>query len=235
MRQVQRHRGRDRRICAAGVLSAAFVVSCFWSGTVLGQNAEPAPPASNPGTRSFTDRMNEWLFGPPAQPQPGAPSEVPQDPAECPSVGIRQGASTLTINAKSTDPNPMALRYQGSIGDTARECAMLGATMTIKVGVQGRIVLGPAGGPGHIDVPLRIALVREGTEPKTIWTKFYKLGVDIPPGQAAVTFTHVEQDLTVPMPPKKDLDAYIIYVGFDQAGAPEPARPRKKPKSVQSR
>ena len=33
---------------------------------------------------------------------------------------------------------------------------------------QGRIIIGPAGGPGKVDVPLRIAVVQEGVKPKTI-------------------------------------------------------------------
>ena len=49
--------------------------------------------------------------------------------------------------------------------------------MTIKLGVQGRIILGPGGGPGQVDVPLRFALVEEGMQPKTIWTKFYQVPV----------------------------------------------------------
>ena len=48
----------------------------------------------------------------------------------------------------------MTTRYQVSIGQTARECTPAGGVMTMKVGVQGRILLGPAGGPGQVDIPL---------------------------------------------------------------------------------
>ena len=42
-----------------------------------------------------------------------------------------------------------------------------GNIVTIKVGVQGRVILGPAGrGPATIDVPVRFAVVREGVEPE---------------------------------------------------------------------
>ena len=61
----------------------------------------------------------------------------------------------------------MTTRYQVTIGQTARECAALGGVMTMKVGVQGRVLLGPAGGPGQVDIPLRMAVVQEGTNPKT--------------------------------------------------------------------
>ena len=36
----------------------------------------------------------------------------------------------------------------------------------MKVGIQGRVILGPSGRPGQIEVPLRIAVVQEGASPR---------------------------------------------------------------------
>ena len=55
----------------------------------------------------------------------------------------------------------MSLKYQGTFVRAARECAVVGGQMVMKVGVEGRIIVGPAGGPGQVDVPLRIAVVDE--------------------------------------------------------------------------
>ena len=57
----------------------------------------------------------------------------------------------------------MNLKYQVTIGTTARECRMgPNNTVLLKVGMQGRVILGPEGGsPGTVDVPLRFAVVRE--------------------------------------------------------------------------
>ena len=122
----------------------------------------------------------------------------------------------------------MSTRYQVTLGQTARECAALGGVMTMKVGVQGRVLLGPAGGPGRVDVPLRVAVVEEGPNPKPIVSKLYRLAVDVPPGQTAVPFVHVEQDLTFPMPRADALDNYVVYVGFDPSATP--AKPERKQK-----
>ena len=121
----------------------------------------------------------------------------------------------------------MNTRYQVTIGQTARECAALGGVVTMRVGVQGRVLLGPAGGPGQVDVPLRLAVVQEGPEPKPIVSKFARLTVAVPPGQTAVPFVHVEQDLTFPMPRGNLIEAYVVYVGFD----PAPAKPERKQKT----
>src|SRR5260370_16453595 len=92
------------------------------------------------------------------------------------------------------------LRYERSVGQTARECVVQGATLIIKVGVQGRVILGPMGSPGQVDVPLRYAVVREGPQPKTVATKFKRLAVTIPPGQTHVQLVGIEEGLAFPMP-----------------------------------
>ncbi len=58
------------------------------------------------------------------------------------------------------------MRYQGSIIRTARECHVNVGIMTMKVGIEGRVITGPAGGPGTVDVPLRVAVVQEGVSPR---------------------------------------------------------------------
>jgi hypothetical protein len=85
----------------------------------------------------------------------------------------------MNIAAKTTDATAGDLRYQLSFGQTARECAVQGAIMIIKVGVQGRAILGPMGSPGKVEVPLRYAVVREGPQPKTAVTKFKRIAVTL--------------------------------------------------------
>jgi hypothetical protein len=156
----------------------------------------------------------------PASPTPSSPSVA------CPGVDIRTGASTLNIAAKTGGAATAAdLRYQLSFGQTARECAVQGDALNVKVGVQGRVILGPMGGPGKVDVPLRYAVVREGPEPKTIVTKFKRIPVVVAPEQTHVQFVDVEEALSFPLPSASELDAYVIYVGFDEAGDRNEKRP----------
>ena len=147
---------------------------------------------------------------------------------ECPGVDVRTGAATLLIGSKPGEGEPAALdlRYQGSIIRTARECHVNAGVMTMKVGIEGRIITGPAGGPGTVDVPLRLAVVQEGVNPKAIVSKFARIPVTIAGAVDRVTFTHIDPDISFPLPtPLADIDAYVVYVGFDPAGAP----PEKKP------
>jgi len=152
-------------------------------------------------------------------------NKVANTDIDCPAMMVRNGASTWQLPAGSNSTN---LRYQSSLGQLARECAILGDSMTIKVGVEGRVLVGPKGTPGELAVPLRIALVQEGTQPKSVWTKFYSVPVNLPAGQTQVTFTHVEDDLTFAIPASKDLSNYVIYVGYDPQGAAAGAKTVKK-------
>jgi hypothetical protein len=181
------------------------------------------------GAQGIGDRINSWFGLGGSSPAPsGSTPEATE--IECPSVDIRQGASTLSITTPGTDSTPMSTRYQVSIGQTARECAALGGVMTMKVGVQGRVLLGPAGGPGRVDIPLRVAVVEEGMNPKPVVSRLYRIAIDVPPGQTSVPFVHVEQDLTFPMPRPAALESYVVYVGFDPSAA-APAKPERKTKA----
>lgn len=154
---------------------------------------------------------------------------------DCPAVNIRTGASTLAIAAKTQGATANDLRYQLSFNQMARQCTLLGTTVRMRVGVQGRIVVGPAGAPDQADIPLRYAVVREGVEPKTIVTKFRRFPIAIPSGANNVMFTDIEEDLSFPMPSLLELQAYVVYVGFDDLGdrtaRPAPAKKKSAPRS----
>lgn len=158
----------------------------------------------------------------------GSAAAISAEDIDCPEVQVRTGAATLSIGSKPGDtaPNALDVRYQGSIIRTARECHINAGMMTIKVGIEGRIITGPAGGAGTVDVPMRIAVVQEGVSPKTVATKFGKEVVTVSNAVDRVTFTHIEPDIMFPLPqPLGLIERYVIYIGFDPLGD----RPVKRP------
>lgn len=144
----------------------------------------------------------------------------------CPMVDVRSGAGAWQVPASGG-----GLRYQGSISNLARECAISEATrtMTMKVGIEGRVLLGDKGTPGAVNVPIRIAVVQEGPSPKTIQTKFFNVPVNIPADEGQITFSVVEDTISFPITTPAAIEKYIVYVGFDPKGTPEqrPARPSR--------
>jgi hypothetical protein len=235
---------RSRRCLSIATLLALLVSGCSGGGLNLGSlggSSTAAPPpapagAPPPSDPSLKDKVSSFFSGSTANsPQQVAGAREVED---CPLINIRQGASTLTIgpsgmsnddNGTSDDNGAMSVKYQGTFVRAARECALVGGQLVMKVGVEGRIIVGPAGGPGEVDVPLRIAVVEETTKgTKPVATKFVRIPVTVASATDNPTFTHVEEGLSFPMP--KDLDNYVVYIGFDPL-ALQPARPAAKPKT----
>jgi hypothetical protein len=142
---------------------------------------------------------------------------------------VRGGASTLQVGGKaaSGEPSAMDVRYQGTFVQFSRECAPRPGVMSMKIGVFGRVITGPAGGAGEVDVPLRIAVVQEGPSPRTVVSKLVHLPVAVPADTPSVDFTHVDQEVSFPLPrDAAELQNYVVYVGFDpSASVPQKPKP----------
>lgn len=210
----------------AALLLASLAAGCS-SDRIFGSEQSSASASAGQSSPSTMSQLRDIILRKPPEPSPAEKQAAVANIAEsiCPPVDVRAGASTLTVPPGSSDA--LALRYQGSIGELARECNVSGGVMRMKVGIEGRVLVGPAGGPGQLDVPLRYAVVKEGPEPKTVVSKFSKIQIAIPEGRSNVLFTHVDSDIAFPMPPGLDIEAYVVYVGFDPVG--DKQQPAKKP------
>ena len=250
LRDLYRRRLCDRVPAAALFALALLLSGCSGSSVGVGtpatlppSTAAAPPPPSSP---SLTDKIETFFKGAPKQPRPvGATAQQPQQPdIDCPYIDIREGASTLTIPPPPPDGSneAMALKYQGIFVRAARDCKLAGNQVVMRLGVEGRVIVGPAGGPGQVDVPLRIAVVDQPTSgAKVIVTKLVRIPVTVGPNDGSATFTHVEDGLAFPLPPARELDRYIVYIGFDPIGAeaedraklqPAPkVKPKPKPKA----
>jgi hypothetical protein len=201
-------------------MPAAVVVLAIGYGACLS-------PASS---QSLTDRFKS-LFGgksdapPPTIVEPGGPAPE----IDCPPVAIRAGASTFAVAAPGKQAVGNDVRFQATITKTARECVQNGAEITAHIGIQGRIIAGPSGAPGSIEIPMRVAVVQGGVGEKVIATKAYRTTVTMSSEEGSEPFTLVADDLVYPTPSANDADKYIFYIGFDpQALAPEPKPARKR-------
>lgn len=162
---------------------------------------------------------------------PAAPRQLNEDDAElsCPPVQIRAGASTYSVAVAGKEAVGNDVKFLASITKTARSCNLNGGVITAKIGIQGRVIVGPSGAPPTIQVPLRVAVVKGGVGEKTIMTKAYSTTVQIDES-GSVPFSLVAEDIVYPAPVAAENDDYIFYIGFDpQAVKPEPKpRPSKK-------
>jgi len=170
------------------------------------------------------------LFGSRSQ----AVGENPPPPVDnelsCPPVRIRPGASTYAVGLPGRPATGTDLRYQASITRTARDCTQNGDQITARIGIQGRVISGPAGSPATVEVPIRVAVVQGGVQERTVTTKVYRTTVSMS-AAGNDPFSLVVEDIVYPAPSAATVDSYIFYIGFDpQALTPEPRASRRKKK-----
>ena len=210
----------DRPVIRHAIAAAAALA--------VGLNLAAAAPAS---ARSLTDRFKNLFGGGSSEQKPAqAPAEATgESDLTCPPVTVRAGAATFKVGAPGKEAVGNDLRYQATISKTARECTINAGQITARIGIQGRVIAGPAGAPPSVQVPLRVAVVQGGIGEKVIATKAYQTTVAMAE-DASVPFVLVAEDLVYPAPSAAVGDSYVFYVGFDpQALKPEPkAKPKKK-------
>ena len=205
--------GRCRRIAILAAVAFATGFGVF------------AAPASS---QSLGDRFKSLFGVRPEQPAEAAPEG--ETDLTCPPVSIRAGASTYAVAAPGKQPVGNDLRVQATITRTARDCTKANGEITARIGIQGRIIAGPAGAPASVEIPMRIAVVQGGVSEKVIATKPYRTTVTMTE-DGNVPFSLVADDVVYPIPPGALGDSYIFYIGFDpQALTPEPKAkaPKKK-------
>ena len=151
------------------------------------------------------------LFSSP-QPQAPAPAGPDQVTIVCPKVEVQPGTAAYKLT-EGNPSDPFSVRYQASLGELVRECVNLGAEVSLRVGISGRVMVGPKGKSGTtLTVPLRIVVLDENDKP--VFSRLVPLKVSIAANETGVNFTHVEGTNSMPIP-ANNLRGWKIRVGFD--------------------
>ncbi len=142
----------------------------------------------------------------------------------CPDVEIAEGGASLRVGG----PDNPSVRYQFNIGDTARQCDPAGpGQASLKIGVAGHVVIGPAGVPGTFNAPLKITVARVGGDNKPVFSQTYRVEASTN-GVASGDFRVVTDPVTLPMSTLQLSDVYSITVGFEGGtGGPAPTGHKK--------
>ena len=197
------------------------------AGICCGMLASPA------SAQSITDRFKSLFGG--GKSDEGAPSAPGEGQSgtgglTCPDVKVRAGASTYAVAAPGKQAVGSEVRYQATITRTARDCNLNAGQITARIGIQGRVIVGPAGAPATVEIPLRVAVVQGGVNEKTITTTVVRTTVSIGEG-LSVPFSVVAEDIVYPAASADINDTYIFYIGFD----PQALKPEPKPKVVKKK
>lgn len=195
-------------LVGAGLLGCSVLAGCGAGGT---PGFEPESQTTNPNS-TLQKLGNLIAFNklfPGSAPLPQTEAQI-----DCPTIEVQDGtASVRTYAGEQTNNN---VRYGYSLGDIARECSKSGDKLILKVGAEGRVLLGPAGSPGTFTVPIRVAVRNDATQ-KVLFSQLSRVSSSVPPGGTEGAFSYVSELFTVPFVAHPDED-YTILVGFDPSG-----------------
>lgn len=134
---------------------------------------------------------------------------LPAIATECPPIKVRVGGEALFKYANNSRPDPRQLNYQAVIDKQSRNCVVSNGKITVKMGVVGRLLLGPAGNVQTAELPIRFAIERDGV---AIYSEAYQIPVSIPPSSQSADFVKVVENVEIPYLGGEQI---TIWVGFD--------------------
>src|SRR5947207_6097453 len=164
---------RDRLRPAGDVCRVAnllrLLTTVALAGAVSGCGGGSMFGSSSDGSSSIGSRFSQ-IFGSGADSKAqlvGTPpnAEAVIDPT-CPSVAIREGTATYAVGLPGKPAAANDLRFQGTIVSYARDCSRIAGQVNARIGIEGRLVVGPAGAPEPAPPPIPLAGGPEAVQPK---------------------------------------------------------------------
>jgi len=199
------------------LLGAAGLLTVSGCGGGLG-NLDAPDAGTNRSNGSANSSLLATMLGFKNSNAPAGPGTEVRH-ISCPDVVVLEGTGASQAYAGSP-PSNTNLRYQYALTDTARECKVEGDELVLKIGVAGKVLLGPAGTPGNFSVPVRMAILHE-TDNAPITSKLYQAAVTVKPSESEAAFTIVSEPLRVPFIREHAEQDYTIKVGIDEGPGTE--------------
>ncbi len=145
----------------------------------------------------------------PAQIAAGQATALPAIATECPPIKVRDGGEVLLNYGGARSGTPQTLHYQAGLEKETRNCVVSNGLITVKMGVIGRVLLGPAGKEASVNLPLRFTVERNGM---SVFSEKYSVPVQISAATQTGEFVKVVDNVAIPY---LGGETIVIYVGFD--------------------
>lgn len=178
-------------------LFAAGLAACSM-GSILGGGS------GSPSSNSLADTNASQ-----AEIAAAAATALPAIAAECPPIKVRDGGQAIFSYANNKVGSPTELQFQAIIDKESRNCVVSNGLITVKMGVVGRLLLGPKGQPGDYTVPLRFAVERDDM---AVFSQNYNLPLTLTSAEQSKEFVKVVDNVAIPYVGGEKI---VIWVGFD--------------------
>lgn len=131
----------------------------------------------------------------------------------CPRFNVWTRDGFVTIYEQGRVGDGLAVMHRGEISKTARECHIEGNRITVKYGFSGRVLLGPKGRTGLVNLPLNVFVAdakREKVVSDAVQVKV-DVAIDKPIGYFSVV-----RSVSFTVPEGSRPAEYEVFVGFDR-------------------
>lgn len=127
----------------------------------------------------------------------------------CPKLEILSGTGVLTAYTADGNDTAQDITHQATITKSGRECARNEGVLTMRVGAAGRAIKGPKSASNDVSLPIRIAVIKGGSE--VLFSQLYKQSL-VFSSRTAQGFSFVEENVSIPIPEEENIQ---VIVGFD--------------------
>ncbi|GAA6211638.1 hypothetical protein NBRC116602_13790 [Hyphomicrobiales bacterium 4NK60-0047b] len=131
----------------------------------------------------------------------------------CTKFKIWDAERFLTVYDVGRYGDGLAVRYRGELTKAARECVLQPGTAHVKVGFAGRVLLGPKGQAGQVQLPLHIYLTDK--KGKILKNTKISVPVSIEQGKPIGYFSMIKK-IDIPLTEGRSGKDFRLFVGFDK-------------------
>jgi hypothetical protein len=131
----------------------------------------------------------------------------------CPRITIVSRDNNVTIYEPGRVGDALGVVHRGEITKTARECQVDGNRVTVKYGFSGRILLGPRGKTGTVQLPLTV-FVADAKRDKVATDR---VRIDVPVAlDKPIGYFSTVRDVTFTVPEGARAGEFEVFVGFER-------------------
>jgi len=197
---------------AVGRAALALGVPVFLSACAVSSISSPFKSGSADETASSVnaDRLLEN-----AKADNGQDAASSGAAAHCPQIVAWPYDRLLTVYEPGHNGDSLSIVHRGEITKLARECQIYSDRVVVKYGFAGRVLLGPKGQPGVVNLPVNVHVA--GTDKKVLAKDAMKLTATIPVGNPVGYFSMVKE-ISFPVVVGSRPEDYKIFIAFDKPG-----------------
>lgn len=130
---------------------------------------------------------------------------------KCPRVSFREGTTFYRAYTRKGEGDPSKITYQSSLAEANRSCTLSGDQLTVNVFAAGRLLAGPQGKAGDIELPIRVVVLDKKTQ-SVLYSQLSTQVVPLTGPNLTAQFVFNDPNVVIPVGAGGETE---VFVGFD--------------------